>query len=88
VSEFPNEESLIGAVLAEWYQGAIYTIPSASGQLDTALRGGHAAINYNNTDIIRYIWNEAHFLLYSAEYIEPNFDALIAAGGLASNNWT
>ncbi|KAL7897249.1 hypothetical protein HDV63DRAFT_415413 [Trichoderma sp. SZMC 28014] len=83
VSEYPTEESLKDAVHAGEYWGAIYTIPGASDRLNTALRGGQAATNYNNTDTIRYIWNGARFPLQSAGYIEPNLEALIAGSRLA-----
>ncbi|KAL6904503.1 hypothetical protein GGI43DRAFT_432024 [Trichoderma evansii] len=82
-SEYPTEELLKAAVHAGKYWAAIYTISGASDRLDAALQGGPPAINYNNTDMIRYIWNGARFPLHSAGYIEPNLEALIAASRLA-----
>ncbi|KAL7911024.1 hypothetical protein GGI35DRAFT_492511 [Trichoderma velutinum] len=82
-SEYPTQQSVESAVRAGKYWGALYTIPGASERLNAALQGGNSAASYNNTDTIRYIWNEARFPLYSAGFIEPNLDKLLAASRVA-----
>ncbi|KFY03852.1 hypothetical protein O988_01161 [Pseudogymnoascus sp. VKM F-3808] len=57
--EFPSERELREAVCDTTYWAAVYTAPGSSERLGIALSG--AASQYNQSDVLFYIWNEARY---------------------------
>lgn len=59
--EYANEQALRTAVCRTDYWAAVFISPNASSNFIAALAGGPAAQNYNRTNVITFIWNEARF---------------------------
>ena len=60
ISEFPSESDLKAAVCSTTYWAALYTSPQSSESLGLAISGSSAS-QYNQSDILTYIWNEARY---------------------------
>lgn len=60
IADYPTEASLREAVCRTDYWAAIYTTQGASASLGRALSGASTA-QYNKSDTITYIWNEARY---------------------------
>lgn len=60
VSEYPSKTSLYEAVCNTDYWAALYTVSGSSGRLGLAVAGINTA-QYNASNALAYIWNEARF---------------------------
>jgi len=59
-SEFPSASDMFGAVCRTDYWAAIYTSPQASDFLGQAIAGSTTS-QYNRSNILTFIWNQARF---------------------------
>jgi hypothetical protein len=59
--EYADEQSLRNAVCHIDYWAALFISENSSSNFRDALAGGAAAQNYNRSNIITYIWNEARY---------------------------
>ncbi|KFZ14597.1 hypothetical protein V502_06000 [Pseudogymnoascus sp. VKM F-4520 (FW-2644)] len=57
--KFPSEREMREAVCDTTYWAALYTAPGSSERLEHALSG--AASQYNQSNVLFYIWNEARY---------------------------
>lgn len=60
-SRFPTPQDIERQVCSTRYWGALYTSPGASNRLTNALSGGPAATEYNHSNVLTYVWNEARY---------------------------
>ncbi|KAG7405598.1 hypothetical protein Forpe1208_v014549 [Fusarium oxysporum f. sp. rapae] len=58
-SDLPTKSDLLEAVCKTRYWAAFFVTKGASSRLQEALEGNVTALEYNNTDIMGYVWNEA-----------------------------
>jgi hypothetical protein len=82
-SQFPTPEDIENVVCSTRYWAAIYTTPGATTRLETALAGGSAATEYNRSDVLTYIWNEAPYSAVVDSDISSNLQSLSSAARLA-----
>jgi hypothetical protein len=87
-AQFPTPESLREEVCHARYWAALYTSSGSSIRLESALTG--ATDNYNNSDVMTYIWNEARYSAVVDSAIAGNLQTLSTAARLAwvSSNGT
>ena len=78
-SEYANEHELETAVCKTDYWAALLVSPNASNNFEAALTGGAAANNYNQSDVLTYIWNEARYSSTVDSAIAGNIQALTDA---------
>jgi hypothetical protein len=76
-AEYPSEASLEKAVRTGKYWAAIYSLPGASDRLSAAVQGRNSEISFNNTESIRYIWNEARYPAVAQGLIQASLEELI-----------
>src|SRR6266480_3326654 len=60
-SEYTNERELETAVCKIHYWAALWVSPNASSNFEAGLTGSAAADNYNKSDVLSFIWNEARY---------------------------
>lgn len=65
------------------YWAALYTSPGASDRLATALAGGSAATNYNKTDVVTLVWDEARYSTVADSAVLMNMQTLTQAARVA-----
>ncbi|RDW91728.1 hypothetical protein BP5796_02893 [Coleophoma crateriformis] len=80
--DYPSPQDLRKAVCSTRFWSAIYTSPGASLRLELALAGGAAATNYNRSDVITYIWNEARYSPIQDTAISGSLKTLASAARL------
>ena len=78
-SEYPNERALKTAVCKIHYWAALYVSPNASSNFEAGLTGGAAADNYNKSDVLSFIWNEARYSATADSFIAQNMLTLTDA---------
>lgn len=59
--EYANQSALRNAVCQIEYWAALFVSPNASSNYNSALAGGEAARNYNMSNVLSFIWNEARY---------------------------
>jgi hypothetical protein len=82
-SQYPTPESIEESVCKTRYWGAIYVSPGASSRLTDALLGGIAATNYNRSDVLTYLWNEARYSAVVDSSISNSLKTLSSTARLA-----
>jgi hypothetical protein len=89
-SEYPSPAKLGNAVCMTEFWAAIYVTQGASQRLEEALRADVSTINYNRSDVLVYIWNEARFPTVADTSILRNIQMLssVARTSYASINPT
>lgn len=80
-SEYANTESVRNAVCRGDFWAAVVVQSGATARFEEALGGGQAATQYNASNTITYIWNEAHYATVQAGFIRSNLETLIGASG-------
>lgn len=85
-SQYPTSDTIIYAVRNREYWAAIFTSPGASQRLSAALQGGPAAMTYNATDALTYVWNEVRYPATADSVFERSFALLVAATRVAYNS--
>jgi hypothetical protein len=78
-SEYANELELETAVRKIHYWAALWVSANASSNFEAALTGGSAANNYNKSDVLSFIWNEARYSTAVDSAIAQNMQALTDA---------
>jgi hypothetical protein len=78
ISDFPNPNSLRQAVCHGGYWGAIYTHPGASDRLTDAILDQTAAREYNASETITYIYNQARYPDVADSYVKGNLETLVS----------
>jgi hypothetical protein len=81
--QFPNPDDIERQVCSTKYWAALYTSPGASTRLENALAGGSAAQDYNRSDVLTYIWNEARYSAVIDSGISETLQSLSAAARLS-----
>ncbi|KAK5995101.1 hypothetical protein PT974_03495 [Cladobotryum mycophilum] len=74
-SEFPSQSDLREAVCRTNYWAALYTSPGSSASLGLAISGSGAS-QYNPSNILSYIWNEARYPTTMDSLISSNLHTL------------
>lgn len=82
-SEFQSVQGLREQVCNIHYWAALYIVSGASARLQDALSGGPAATEFNRSDILMYIWNEARYSATQDALISSNMQTLSAAARVA-----
>jgi hypothetical protein len=89
IARYPNPSDLRRDVCKARYWGAIYISPNSSAIVQDALSG--QAVNYNKTDVVQYIWNEARYstiidasISFNIQLLDSTARTIYASG----NNWT
>lgn len=59
--EYANQQALRSAVCRTDYWAALFVSPNSSSNYNDALAGGDAARNYNTSNVLSFIWNEARY---------------------------
>lgn len=77
--EYPTVTDIRRAVCRGHYWGAVFVQNGASARLEDALSGGIAASNYNASNTVTYIWNEARYAVVSVGDVSGNLETLIGA---------
>lgn len=85
-SSYPTPSTIFNAVRNGDYWAAMYTEAGASDRLTAALAGGEAAVSYNASNTIAYIYNEARYATVADGTIKSNMEELIAATRIAYNH--
>jgi len=87
--EYPLPSDLKHDVCKIHYWGALYIAPGASAALERALAA--SSVDYNKTDIMQYIWNEARYPAINDAAISANMQLLANAAKpvyAARANWS
>lgn len=82
-TQYPTPDTVLEAVRDGKYWAAIYSMPGASERLSAALHGGTAAVAYDASDAVTYIWNEVRYPAFSQEVIQGSLTTLVDAAGTA-----
>jgi hypothetical protein len=84
-SDFPSPAALWDSVCDTRYWAALYVVPGASRRLEDALAagGGQAAAQYNASDALAYIWNEARYASIVDSLVPSNLQTLANAARVA-----
>lgn len=85
VSKYPTAHDVRQAVCEGHYWGAVYPAPNASSVLATALSDEKAALSYNNSNSMTYIWNGARYPAFSMSAVYANLQTLTQVSRLAYN---
>ena len=85
-SQYPTSDSIIQAIRNRQYWAAIFTSHDASQRLSAALQGGSAAMTYNPSNALTYVWNEVRYPATAASVIESSFAQLVQATRTAYNS--
>lgn len=80
---YPDADSIDGAICDIDYWAALYINPNASRQLAAAIAGGSAAADYNNTNVMTMVWNEARYPTIVDSAVSDNLKALAEAARVA-----
>ena len=78
-SEYANEHELEAAVCKVHYWAALWVFPNASSNFEAALTGGAAANNYNKSNVLSFVWNEARYSTTADSAIAGNMQILTDA---------
>jgi len=82
-SDLPTTDDLLDAVCQTRYWGALYVTKGASSRLQEALSGSSAGLEYDNSDVMAYIWNEALYAPTVDSAISTNLQILSGAARVA-----
>lgn len=82
-AQFPTPDDIERQVCGTKYWAALYTSPGATARLESALAGGSAATDYNRSDVVTYIWNEARYSAVIDSDISATLQSLSSAARLA-----
>ena len=85
-SQYPSSDTIIQAVRNRQYWAAIFASQGASQRLSAALQGGSAAMTYDSTSALTYVWNEVRYPATADSVIEGSFASLVDATRLAYNS--
>ena len=80
--EFESPGDLKNSVCQADFWAALYTSPGASDRLQDALNS-NGSTNYDKTDVITYIWNEARYSAVIDASVSSNLQALSTAARVA-----
>ena len=75
-SEYANPQELETAVCKIDFWAALWVSPNASSNFEAALAGGTAANNYNKSDVLSFVWNEARYAGTADSAIAQNMQTL------------
>jgi hypothetical protein len=87
--DFPNPSDLHEQVCHIHYWAALYIAPGASVRVEQALASN--SVDYNKTDIMQYIWNEARYSAVIDSTISANLQLLANTAKpiyAAQTNWS
>ncbi|RFU82058.1 nitrosoguanidine resistance sng1 [Trichoderma arundinaceum] len=74
-SQFPTTSDLREAVCKSHYWAALYTSPTASVNLGLAIAGSNTS-QYNSSDVLSFIWNEAKYSTAMDSLVASNLHTL------------
>lgn len=83
VTEYPQSSIVGDAVCNIDYWGALYTSPNASNRLTAALSGGSAASQYDKSDVLTMVWNQARYPTVVDSAISNSLKSLAEAARVA-----
>lgn len=86
VANYPDPANVYEAIRRGDYWAGLYTHVNASDRLATALQGNNAAIFYNTSDVITFVWNEARYAAASDSNIEADLEKLIEVARISYNH--
>lgn len=80
--QYSQPSTLESGVCHVDFWAALYISPNASNRLAEGLTGGTASSSYNRSDVLSFIWNEAHYST-TADSVAANLGALSEAARIA-----
>ena len=86
LSQYPTPDTIIQAVQNWQYWAAIFTSQGVSHRLSAALQGGSAAMMYNATDALTYVWNEVRYPVTADLVVQSSLSLLVEATHIAYNS--
>jgi Protein of unknown function (DUF3533) len=81
--QYPTPDDIERQVCSTKYWAALYTSPGATTRLENALAGGSGAQDYNRSDVLTYIWNEARYSAVVDADISDTLQSLSSAARLS-----
>lgn len=85
VSDYPTPHDVRQAVCKGHFWAAVYTFPNASSRLEAALSDEKAALSYNSSDAMGYVWNGARYSAFSMGAVYSSLQSLIQVTRVAYN---
>ncbi|KAF7968894.1 hypothetical protein HWV62_28932 [Athelia sp. TMB] len=82
-AEYPTVDDVRNAVCRGEFWAGVVTQPGASSRLSAALGGGSAASEYNPSNTLTYVWNEANYPAVQLGNVAGNLQTLIGATSAA-----